>query len=172
MTTSEKWLPIPRWKGFYEVSSCGRVRSFDSYAKNPLTGGLSRRNGRILKPSIAGGYPHVWASRFGERERIQIHRCVAALFISPPPSARHQVNHKNGNKLDNTVENLEWVTAYENTRHARQTGLREKKLDIGDVISIRSLLVDGVSQGKVAMRFGVSQSLISRINGGERWAHI
>ena len=63
------------------------------------------------------GYPHVFLNIDGKRSKLIIHRVVAKLFLPPKPTFRHQVNHKNGIRVDNDVQNLEWVTSKENTFH-------------------------------------------------------
>lgn len=119
---AERWAPISTWEGRYEISSTGRVRSF------------AKRLGKIelvheLKPKIdRDGYQVVCLrSRPDNRcESLSVHRLAASAFLENPNHKR-QVNHKNGIKTDNRVENLEWVTNQENIVHAFQTGLISKE---------------------------------------------
>lgn len=103
---NEIWKPV---EGFdkYEVSSFGRVRN--------------KGTGRILKPYKAI-YPQVTLMRKRKPVPVRIHVLVAKAFI-PNPENKRCVNHKNGIKTNNRVENLEWVTHKENTSHAIKAGL-------------------------------------------------
>jgi hypothetical protein len=128
------------WKevyGFphYEVSNLGHVRSKDKfiYQKDPHGNGVKvLRKGREITGGLdPDGYRHVllYYSSGGNRWTAKVHRLVANAFI---PSERHtdllQVNHKDGNKQNNAVENLEWVTSQENITHAQRLGLRKARL--------------------------------------------
>lgn len=101
----------------YSISDVGEV-------KNDTTG-------YILKPAIQQGYAHVTLYINKKGKRVKIHRLVATAFI-PNPNNKPYVNHIDGIRSNNNVENLEWVTASENTQHAVDTGLflptREKSV--------------------------------------------
>lgn len=118
----EQWRPIKGFEGLYEVSNKGRVRSFYT------------REAKVLKPSInKDGYLKAGLSKDGKMYLKSIHRLVASAFI-PNIGDKPQVNHIDGDKTNNTVDNLEWVTCKENIQHAWNTGLsrmtkeRKKKL--------------------------------------------
>lgn len=109
------WLDIAEYEGLYQVSNCGRVKSL------PRNGTIKEE--RMLKPRVSkNGYLYVHLRNGNISKYVKIHRLVAEAFI-PNPDNKPQVNHINGNKLDNTVDNLEWVTASENTMHAFKLGL-------------------------------------------------
>lgn len=112
----EIWKPIEITKGFIEVSSEGRVRS------------LLRGTPYILKAQVdKKGYMRVRMTIEREKMSIKVHREVAKAFI-PNPNNLPQVNHKDGNKQNNRVDNLEWCTNQENARHAIANGLWRNNL--------------------------------------------
>ena len=107
----EIWKPIVGTKGFIEVSNEGRVRS------------LLRGEPRVLKTQIDNkGYHRIRVTIEREKMSYKIHREVAKAFI-PNPDNLPQVNHKDGNKSNNAVDNLEWITNIGNAHHAIENGL-------------------------------------------------
>ena len=107
----EIWKPIIGAEGFLEVSNMGRVRSvYEGHQK-------------ILREYRNGsGYRRFETRVSGEKFSGLVHRAVAKAFI-PNPENKPEVNHKDGNKENNAVENLEWATRMENVRHAIENGL-------------------------------------------------
>lgn len=93
----------------YEVSNLGNIRS--------------KKTLRKLKCGLVRGYPHIDLYNSKGRKNYYIHRLVAELFI-PNPNNLPQVNHKDGNKLNNSVDNLEWCTCKENILHGIKNGLK------------------------------------------------
>lgn len=120
----ELWKDVVGYEGYYQVSNLGRVRSLDRTLDSPniLTGGAVVRKGKLLKQKRILGYLYVHLCVHDERKMRRVHRLVAEAFI-PNPDHKPQTNHKNGNKLDNRVYNLEWVTASENGLHSYANGL-------------------------------------------------
>lgn len=107
----EIWRPITGTKGFIEVSNEGRVRS------------LLRGTPRVLKTQTdSRGYHRIRVTIEQEKMTYKVHREVAKVFI-PNTANLPQVNHKDGNKDNNSVDNLEWVTNKENAHHAIENGL-------------------------------------------------
>ncbi|SCW57420.1 HNH endonuclease [Paenibacillus tianmuensis] len=114
----EVWREIAGYETLYQISNYGRVKSL---------GNSQDRQEKILKQQLQrDGYKRVWLYKKGlKRKRFPVHRLVANAFI-PNPLRKEQVNHQNGNKLDNRLENLNWMTRKENIAHAYETGLVKK----------------------------------------------
>lgn len=109
----ERWKAIPGTEGYIEVSDQGRVRSW------------LRGTARILKTQQdKKGYHRLRVTINRVKHSYKLHREVARAFI-PNPHNLPQVNHRNGNKSDNRVENLEWISNIDNARHAIENGLWE-----------------------------------------------
>ena len=122
----EKWKDIAGYEGLYQISNMGRVKSLERYQQNH--GALQHRPETIKKPTErkckdgAQGYLALVLYKDNIGKNCYIHRLVAEAFI-PNPQNKETVNHINGDKHDNRVENLEWSTYTENNHHAIQTGL-------------------------------------------------
>lgn len=110
------------------VTDNGEVYSLDhtSIRKN---GRADNRKGKCLKPKIDRyGYKVVTLTNKENRKSIPVHRLVALAYL-PNPDGKKEINHIDGNKLNNNVENLEWSTAKENQLHKWKTGLAYTKRD-------------------------------------------
>lgn len=118
----EYWRPVKDYETIYEVSSNGQVRSLDRYIqKGPY---IIHRNGKLLKLSIGHGYLYVSLAKSGRQQQKFVHVLVAEAFLDKP-NGKVEVNHKDGNKLNNCVDNLEWVTHRENIQHSFRLGLHK-----------------------------------------------
>lgn len=121
----EQWYDIPNWEGLYQITKSGKVRNLDRC----IIDFMGRRHyfkGKEIKININNsGYACCHFSRNCKRKIMFIHRMIAELFVSNPENFS-EVNHKDGNKMNNSIENLEWVTRSDNIKHAIYTGLRKR----------------------------------------------
>lgn len=128
----EIWKPVEGYEGLYEVSNTGKVKALKRTVKS--YNGLDRSfNEKILtlhSSKITKRHPkpiyHVELWKNNKRKVKLIHRLVAETFI-PNPEGKPQVNHIDGNRMNNSVENLEWCTGSENSKHAYKTGLSKPR---------------------------------------------
>lgn len=121
----EEWRDVVGFEGLYQVSNLGQVLSLPRVVGS---GKYARKTkSRIRKQSIETGYAMVELYRSdGTKKMCLVHRLVAEAFI-PNPDGKPTVNHIDGNKLNNHVQNLEWATQGENNEHALRTGLKYAK---------------------------------------------
>lgn len=165
----EKWKP---WRvGNYEVSSHGRVRRAKPGRRTWV--------GRQMKlVTMKIGYYCVGPTVDGRNVTTLVHEMVAECFIGKRP-AGFDINHKDGNKKNNMVCNLEYVTHDRNMKHASETGLLRKgeehvksKLTTASVVKIRELASKGARTKDLSESFGVSPSTISGIKHNHNWTHV
>lgn len=171
----EEWRLVPHTRSQYAVSNLGRVRSLPHYY---WTATRSKRwnPGRVLKPNLTNRYLSVEMTR-GHRARV--HVLVAAAFLGPRPEAQ-QVNHINGNRLDNRAANLEYVTGSENMLHAFAThlqapvrGERHGNASISEQQARFIWRMKGrITQRELAALVGCSVSVVADIHSGRRWRHV
>ena len=175
MARREVWRPAVGYRGLYEVSDSGRIRSL--------------RSGRMMKQTLSGttGYLVLNLCRPGAQKLHRVHQVVARAFLGRQRPGM-EVDHVNAVKTDNRVSNLEYVTPQENDRRATAMGLKASgdrngsrthperrsrgehhyaaKLSQRDVTAIRRLVANGVTQRAAAARYGVTPSHVSRIISG------
>lgn len=171
----EKFININGFEN-YQVSNLGnvKVKTKVRFSKNGLAIHVPEK---VLKLNIKkSGYTEVTLISLEIRKSFSVHRLVALAFI-PNPENKKEVNHINGIKNDNRIENLEWVTSKENTQHAIDTNLILQKgencllskLTEKDILEIR------LSKNKIndiASHFGVTRENISKIRNRKTWKHI
>jgi len=165
----ERWINIA--DGFYAVSNLGNVKR--------IKPGRRATVGKILKPQFGGRYYHVrlGLGKLGIKMRT-IHSLVAEAFLGLRPEG-FQINHKDGNKLNNNIDNLEYITHAKNAEHAALMGLYPRgenqamsKLRGNDVIEIKKRISFGEYCTSIARDFGVSSTAIYHIKNGTNWKHI
>ena len=124
----ESWKDIKDFEGLYQVSNRGKVKRIKSIIVDISQGGVRTREipERLLKQSFAGcGYCSVMLSKNGKVRRFNVHRLVAEAFI-PNPSNLPEINHKDENKTNNCVDNLEWCTSKYNANYGNRNSLISK----------------------------------------------
>ena|SRR3990167_1367640 len=152
----------------------------DGYLVTNLGGVFSvkkRHFGNQMKQSLSiGGYPSVSLMINGEHKIITVHRLMARAFFG---ESELHVNHLDGIKTNNRLENLKYVTHMENMKHRSEMGLSPRgeksgtnKLKSIQLPFIRQMIAEGSSFAKIAKMFNVSSTTISKIANGSRWAGI
>lgn len=168
------WLPVVGYEGLYEVSDAGDVRRV-----GPDASGRLRYQGRILARHLARGYVHHILHKAGEKPKnVLAHILVAEAFIGPRPEG-HVVNHKNGDKSDPRLDNLEYVTPSENHMHALENGLFKPPAGERHWAAIltdaqKDEIVRRAHAGErnkdLAEEFGINPNNVSRYKTGSRRA--
>ena len=176
----EVWVPISDFEGYYSVSNLGRVRSEDRVIKDSNEFKRSYK-GRLRKTFLSNGYEYVNLSKKDIQKKFRVHRLVADAFLKNRLNKEY-VNHIDGNKLNNILSNLEWVSSKENTQHALEKGLLNppigeragsSKLTESDVREIKVLLKHtSLNNKRIASKYGVDASTISYIRNNKTWKHV
>lgn len=147
----EIWKDIKNCKG-YQVSNKSKVKVLSKKVKTGIKNQTYvTRKEKILKPYIAHGYYQVNLWINGKYKHYQVHRLVAEAFI-PNPENKPQVNHIDGNKLNNDISNLEWVTRSENMKHAFKNGLAKPQKGVDNILSLTVIQSD--LEGNVLNKYG------------------
>ncbi len=170
----ETWKDVKGYEGLYQVSNLGRVKSLSRKAvETKYTKNLFIKEKILVQTICSGGYPYI--TLFGDidnRKKVRVHRLVAEAFIEN--SCNHtDVNHLDGNKKNNSIENLEWCNRSENISHAYRTMLRTPKTKISkeQAFAIKYKFL-GFSQTRIGQIFGIHQITVSDIQTGKNWATI
>ena len=181
---TEIWKDVKGFEGRYQVSNLGRIKSLRWMQKHQ-TGKMFLKRERFIKVRIGkcfNGYNAVALEKNGDQIGCFHHRIIAEAFIANPQN-KPFINHINGIKTDNRIENLEWCTRSENAKHAVRIGLQKvrvgsahsmAKLNDSDVLSIRLRYSLGESSWKIFKSFNGSQSYtnIKDIIAKRTWAHL
>lgn len=143
----------------YDISINGRV--------------IWRKNGKEVRHYIAR-YPIVRLRFNSKAYTVTVHRLMALKYV-PNPENKPEINHKNGNKLDFSIENLEWCTRAENVRHAVRAGLKKSgedhyrsKTSNETILEIRRQFHMGARKSELAKRYGLCKSYVGQVINGSR----
>ena len=153
----EEWRPVEGCP--YEVSNQGRVRR--------IRPGGRTWPGRVLRPFRSGKGNYLYVALAPEGRNRRVHRFVLEAFRGPCPDG-HMANHINGDRADNRLENLEWVTASQNARD----GKGPSRLEASQVSEIKRRLGEGESQVSISNDYGVVPATIGAIARGITWTDI
>ena len=162
------WKDIKGYEGLYQVSDDGQVRSLGvSYYIRPNC--LVQKKGKVLLPELTKGYLRVQLRKDGYAKHYLVHRLVAEAFI-PNPDNLATVNHKDENKVNNAVDNLEWMSNKDNILYG--TGI--KRRSISKQKAIRQLSLEGdlikvwESAKTIQSELGINRSDICKCCKGRR----
>ena len=170
----EVWKDIKGYEGLYQVSNLGRIKSLKRFKKNHSK--LQKVNEKILKLYInkRNGYVYRNLNKNSLEKNHRVHRLVAETFI-PNPNNLPQINHKDGNKQNNCVDNLEWCTCKENMQHAYKLGLannNNQKIKVLQYDLKNNLIAKYDSLLEASKQTNISISNISLcINGKQKTTH-
>ena len=157
----ETWKDIPGFEGIYQASNVGHIRTHENKTTYTERHGVRKWKQRVLKfkgfTPKTGYKVDLWKN--GKPHHYVVARLIALTFIGEPPSCKHTVNHKDGNRMNNNVENLEWLTLADNLRHAFENDLIQTRHKIALVFK------DGIevrcdSKAKASMYLGYNQGYI------------
>lgn len=181
---SEEWMAVKGFKN-YQISSHGRVNTLDKYVTVNRYGKTFKRfyNGRIKAPkrdTVGYLFTDLWKNN--KYKFVKIHRLVLCAWTNKNYNYSKQVNHMDGNKRNNNIDNLEWVTPKENIKHADINGLRHPskgskhyraKLSEKDIPIIRKKFTgESGNLIKIAREYSVSPATIRDVIRRRTWKHL
>jgi hypothetical protein len=167
----EEWKPVPSLEEHYAISSEGNLRQLSDWPQRPA--------GRIIPKYISSDGYCLAGIRMpdGQKRIVRLHRLVALAFLGPVPAGT-EVNHKDGNKANNKVENLEYVTRSENLRHAYRLGLNRRPSGAANPAAkltdeqVQDIITSTESGATLVKRYGVVKSVISAIRLRKTWRNL
>jgi len=172
----EMWASIPGFVGVYEISVEGEVRRIATHGDNP------QKLRRIVRPHQRNNYLAIDLSRDNERHREYVHRIVWSAFRGTIPKGV-EINHIDGDKHNNRLDNFELVTRSANMKHCfkflcpslkRVQGVEHHKAKLTpDIVrEIRRMRADGVDRSTIATTFGITKTAVYYIDIGKNWKHV
>jgi len=181
--TEEVWKDIPDFEGIYQVSNFGRVKSLERLTKNKQ--GTCLRKEKLLTLNISNkGYAKVklYNTNKNIKKTIFVHKLVGVCFLDNLNQYK-EINHIDGDKLNNKMDNLEWCSRSHNVKETYRLNLKKEetykgegnatsKLKEQDVLLIRKLHKQGMSNKELAIKFNVVSGTIGFIVNNQTWKHI
>jgi hypothetical protein len=171
----EGWRSVVGYEGWYQVSNMGRVRRIKAGPRAVIGRHLGQSENR-------DGYLMVPLSRGSVSKSCTVHKLVGEAFIGPRPQGWYGINHKDGNKGNNLLSNLEWSSYAQNTQHAFDTGLiknrirgsrhHQAKINEAQAVEIRSRYLSGESPSAIACDFKLTNTTVCDIGNGKIWRHL
>jgi len=172
----EVWKDIEGFEGMYQVSSLGRIKSLERTVKGKWKTDTIYHE-LIRKPSTCKPYNIVRLSKNGKSFYKTVHRLVAMAFL-PNIEEKPEVNHIDGNKKNNLLSNLEWVTRSENCVHYMKLGTRNTAKGEKHLKSILTAKqAEEIKYGddpiaELAKKFGIAYQTAWAVRNGRTWKHI
>lgn len=171
----EEWRPIPGYEGYYEASNVGRIKSITHLKKNKQV-----HHGQMRRYYITNaGY--LCVDLYGQQghKKATVHSLIALTYLGNPPNS-YEVNHRDGNKLNNNINNLEYVTRSQNVKHAISHKLFKPNIPKGSKHGMAKLTESQVRAIRqsilpyhlLAIQYNISRSTIERVREHKGWLHI
>ena len=174
----EVWKDIQGYEGYFQVSNLSNVRSLDRITIGRY--GMQKRKGKLMTQHIdQDGYMKVGITKEKVRKHYFVHRLISIAFINNSGN-KAQINHKDGNKQNNSLSNLEWCSITENNNHALNSGLRKMpngnnhsnaKITEDEAIWIK-YMTNGQKLQELVDIFGICKATICKIKTNKIWRHI
>lgn len=178
--TTEEWKEVSGFEGKYQISTTGLVKSMDRFVPSGFGSERPIKGCLIKQGEHPQGYRYVLFSDCGKSKKFLVHRLVAMTFIDNL-NYYPQVNHLDGNKSNNDICNLEWVTAQQNCHHAIANKLyvnakgincSNAKLNDDIVRDIRKQAASGIWHKILAAQYGIGRKAVTKIVNLQRWKHV
>jgi hypothetical protein len=176
----EVWKDVLGLENFYQVSNMGKVKTMPREVIRGR-GGVYKTPERLLNPSINSDGYYTGIFRVNKKAcNYKVHTLVALAFIGQIPKGM-EVNHKNGIKTDNRVENLEIITKSQNIKHAFNIGLNKpnkgekngnSKYTKEDAIKVKKLIKNGLTETQIVNEINCSIHFVRDIRRNRTWAHV
>ena len=150
--SNEIWKDIPGYEDIYQASNYGRIRSIEGKTTYSRKHGVRHWKSRVLKPKVDNQFSkRVSLWKDGKHKDFLVHRLVAATFLGEPPK-NYTVNHKDGNRLNNCIDNLEWISLADNIRHGFETGLYHTQKPVLVKIDGQSVVFRSMAQFDIFLK--------------------
>lgn len=166
---TEVWKEIEGWPD-YAVSDLGRVMRTTTYGRG--------KAGTIRTPVFVSGYAAVTLThRSGARKLLTIHGLVASAFLGPAPQPNMEINHKDADRKNPALTNLEWMTKGQNRKHGYEVGFADAKGERNGHAKlteekVRDIRSSRLNRYRLAAKHNVSTATIRDVQSGRTWGHL